>query len=244
MDSYMNRSDLPAFYARNYHEPRQHIRDYLQRVENDLRTGPALQMLSGQGNHDSDNPRRQDDEKPLYSEGTEYNGQQAGGSRENEADGESNSSCEEQGGGERDSEQNDLPHTLRNGKQKHVRLGINARERRRMHDLNDALDELRSVIPYAHSPSVRKLSKIATLLLAKNYILMQANAIEELKRMIVGLTSQAAPQLMPTVYQEGFPYPRLPPSSGASLSAQENIPVVPSANKPLSPIHKNCPVEK
>lgn len=42
-----------------------------------------------------------------------------------------------------------------------------------MHDLNDALDELRSVIPYAHSPSVRKLSKIATLLLAKNYILMQ-----------------------------------------------------------------------
>ncbi|KAJ8875270.1 hypothetical protein PR048_023165 [Dryococelus australis] len=63
-----------------------------------------------------------------------------------------------------------------------VRLNINARERRRMHDLNDALDELRSVIPYAHSPSVRKLSKIATLLLAKNYIMMQANALEELRR--------------------------------------------------------------
>lgn len=46
-----------------------------------------------------------------------------------------------------------------------------------MHDLNDALDELRSVIPYAHSPSVRKLSKIATLLLAKNYILMQVSII-------------------------------------------------------------------
>lgn len=53
-----------------------------------------------------------------------------------------------------------------------------------MHDLNDALDELRSVIPYAHSPSVRKLSKIATLLLAKNYILMQANALDELRRLI------------------------------------------------------------
>ena len=63
--------------------------------------------------------------------------------------------------------------TTRQGKS--VRLNINARERRRMHDLNDALDELRSVIPYAHSPSVRKLSKIATLLLAKNYILMQGN---------------------------------------------------------------------
>lgn len=58
----------------------------------------------------------------------------------------------------------------------HVRLNINARERRRMHDLNDALDELRSVIPYAHSPSVRKLSKIATLLLAKNFILMQVRS--------------------------------------------------------------------
>jgi hypothetical protein len=56
---------------------------------------------------------------------------------------------------------------------KMARLSINARERRRMHDLNDALDDLRHVIPYAHSPSVRKLSKIATLLLAKNYILMQ-----------------------------------------------------------------------
>jgi hypothetical protein len=62
------------------------------------------------------------------------------------------------------------------------RLSINARERRRMHDLNDALDELRSVIPYAHGPSVRKLSKIATLLLAKNFIMMQNNIIEELKK--------------------------------------------------------------
>jgi len=48
-----------------------------------------------------------------------------------------------------------------------------------MHDLNDALDELRAVIPYAHGPSVRKLSKIATLLLAKNYILMQVERERE-----------------------------------------------------------------
>ncbi|CAH8850697.1 unnamed protein product [Trichobilharzia szidati] len=74
--------------------------------------------------------------------------------------------------------------------QRNARLSINARERRRMHDLNDALDDLRSVIPYAHSPSVRKLSKIATLLLAKNYILMQANAIDELYKLIICLNSQ------------------------------------------------------
>lgn len=75
------------------------------------------------------------------------------------------------------------PATASHGKTKNrqgktVRLNINARERRRMHDLNDALDELRSVIPYAHSPSVRKLSKIATLLLAKNYILVSSFQIQ------------------------------------------------------------------
>ncbi|VDM04580.1 unnamed protein product, partial [Schistocephalus solidus] len=76
------------------------------------------------------------------------------------------------------------------------RMTINARERRRMHDLNAALDELRSALPYGHSPSVRKLSKIATLLLAKNYILMQANALGELKRLFVLLKER---NLLPVI---------------------------------------------
>ncbi|XP_050670616.1 class E basic helix-loop-helix protein 22-like [Leptidea sinapis] len=90
---------------------------------------------------------------------------------------------------------------------KNVRLNINARERRRMHDLNDALDELRGVIPYAHSPSVRKLSKIATLLLAKNYILMQASALEELRRLVAYLqgTATAAGIIPPGFDLAGFP---------------------------------------
>ncbi|XP_007952897.1 class E basic helix-loop-helix protein 23 [Orycteropus afer afer] len=86
------------------------------------------------------------------------------------------------------------PSALR--EQRSLRLSINARERRRMHDLNDALDGLRAVIPYAHSPSVRKLSKIATLLLAKNYILMQAQALDEMRRLVAYLNqgqSLAAP---------------------------------------------------
>lgn len=36
--------------------------------------------------------------------------------------------------------------TIGERKQRTLRLSINARERRRMHDLNDALDELRSVV--------------------------------------------------------------------------------------------------
>lgn len=95
----------------------------------------------------------------------------------------------------------------KNGEQKIIRLNINARERRRMHDLNDALDELRAVIPYAHSPSVRKLSKIATLLLAKNYILMQANALEEMRRMIAYM-NQTAPT--PTCLDAYAAFGRLP----------------------------------
>lgn len=104
--------------------------------------------------------------------------------------------------------QNLLPGKGKNRQGKAVRLNINARERRRMHDLNDALDELRAVIPYAHSPSVRKLSKIATLLLAKNYILMQANALDELRRLVAYLQGSAAGAGIvppPGFDLEGFP---------------------------------------
>ena len=65
-----------------------------------------------------------------------------------------------------------------------LRLKVNSRERRRMHDLNSALDALREVMPYAHGPSVRKLSKIATLLLAKNYILMLNRSMEEMRKLL------------------------------------------------------------
>ncbi|XP_077155720.1 oligodendrocyte transcription factor 3-like [Ranitomeya variabilis] len=74
----------------------------------------------------------------------------------------------------RDSEEN--PHVLR--------LKVNSRERQRMHDLNQAMDGLREVMPYSHGPSVRKLSKISTLLLARNYILMLSNSLEEMKKLM------------------------------------------------------------
>ncbi|KAI6219194.1 Helix-loop-helix DNA-binding domain protein [Aphelenchoides fujianensis] len=50
-----------------------------------------------------------------------------------------------------------------------LRTSINSRERRRMHDLNDALDELRSVLPYAQGANSRRLSKINTILMASNW---------------------------------------------------------------------------
>lgn len=48
------------------------------------------------------------------------------------------------------------------------RMKANARERNRMHGLNDALESLRKVVP-CYSKT-QKLSKIETLRLAKNYI--------------------------------------------------------------------------
>lgn len=112
-----------------------------------------------------------------------------------------------------------------------VRLNINARERRRMHDLNDALDELRSVIPYAHSPSVRKLSKIATLLLAKNFILMQANALEELRRLIAYLQQTvAAAGLAPAGgYAELAGFPATP--TATKLQQQTQVAAAASASQ-------------
>ncbi|XP_032384190.1 protein atonal homolog 1b [Etheostoma spectabile] len=54
------------------------------------------------------------------------------------------------------------------GPQKHRRVAANARERRRMHGLNQAFDELRSVIPSLENE--RKLSKYDTLQMAQIYI--------------------------------------------------------------------------
>ena len=65
-----------------------------------------------------------------------------------------------------------------------LRLRVNSRERKRMHDLNSALDSLREVMPYAKGASVRKLSKIATLVLAKNYILLLSSSLEEMRRLL------------------------------------------------------------
>lgn len=64
------------------------------------------------------------------------------------------------------------------------RSKINTRERKRMHDLNTAMESLREVMPYANGPSVRKLSKIATISLARNYIQTLARSVDELKLML------------------------------------------------------------
>lgn len=123
-----------------------------------------------------------------------------------------------------------------------VRMKINSRERKRMHDLNSALDSLRQVMPYSHGPSVRKLSKIATLLLARNYILMLNQSLEEMRRLVQqAQTAVAMPSMSTaaplTVSQAGLPHHfsalaplLLPPVTSSSIFGACRLP--PSAFLP------------
>ncbi|KAL4233156.1 Oligodendrocyte transcription factor 3 [Mactra antiquata] len=116
-----------------------------------------------------------------------------------------------------------------------LRLKVNSRERKRMHDLNAALDGLREVMPYAHGPSVRKLSKIATLLLAKNYILMLTNSLEEMKKLVSDVYrsdnrhSQPSATVTPNPTTPSHTFPVVPGPSRVSLPSD-----VPETTKPAN----------
>lgn len=111
-----------------------------------------------------------------------------------------------------------------------LRLKVNSRERKRMHDLNSALDGLREVMPYANGPSVRKLSKIATLLLAKNYILMLTNSLDEMKKLVSDVYSSdkrrspPPPVLQPSPAPHGLHYALIPTSTRTLTSELEDKP--------------------
>ncbi|KAK3608380.1 hypothetical protein CHS0354_035377 [Potamilus streckersoni] len=78
-----------------------------------------------------------------------------------------------------------------------LRAKVNSRERKRMHDLNVALDSLREVMPYARGPSVRKLSKISTLTLARNYIQMLTKSLEEMRQLLDDIYRSSAANRIP-----------------------------------------------
>ncbi|XP_015268977.1 PREDICTED: oligodendrocyte transcription factor 1-like [Gekko japonicus] len=87
-----------------------------------------------------------------------------------------------------------------NPEQQQLRRKINSRERKQMQDLNLAMDALWEVImtysaAHCQSSPDWKLSKIATLLLARNYILLLGSSLQELRRLI-GEMSGAGPRLL------------------------------------------------
>lgn len=122
--------------------------------------------------------------------------------------------------------------------QQELRRKINSRERKRMQDLNIAMDALREVmVPYASSPSSgsvshthhpgappgRRLSKISTLVLARNYILLLGSSLQEMRRLLgevsigMGVNVGPVPRLLLT---GGWP---LISSPGQLLLTQESL---------------------
>ncbi|XP_048201849.1 oligodendrocyte transcription factor 1 [Perognathus longimembris pacificus] len=102
--------------------------------------------------------------------------------------------------------------------QQQLRRKINSRERKRMQDLNLAMDALREVIlPYsaAHCQGApgRKLSKIATLLLARNYILLLGSSLQELRRALGEGAGPAAAAAAPRLLLAGLPLLAAAPGS-------------------------------
>lgn len=83
-------------------------------------------------------------------------------------------------GGVADTGQSKRKRSGKNARERNLRrLESNERERMRMHGLNDAFQSLREVIP--HIKMQRKLSKIETLTLAKNYIKALTNVICDMR---------------------------------------------------------------
>ncbi|XP_053733588.1 oligodendrocyte transcription factor 1 [Synchiropus splendidus] len=121
--------------------------------------------------------------------------------------------------------------------QQELRRKINSRERKRMQDLNVAMDALREVmVPYASSPSSaslqthqpgappgRRLSKISTLVLARNYILLLGSSLQEMRRLLgelsVGMGVNAG-QIPRLVLTGGWPFISGP---GQLLLTQESL---------------------
>lgn len=123
-----------------------------------------------------------------------------------------------------------------------LRLKINSRERRRMHDLNSALDGLREVMPYAHGPSVRKLSKIATLLLARNYILMLNNSLDEMKKLVSDIYQTHPPSARGSGSHHSHLYSSLTPTPPPTpLAAVAGASSVSSGSHSAHPQHVSHP---
>ncbi|XP_077156986.1 transcription factor ATOH1 [Paroedura picta] len=101
------------------------------------------------------------------------------------------------------------------GVQKQRRLAANARERRRMHGLNHAFDQLRNVIPSFNND--KKLSKYETLQMAQIYI----SALAELLHSPPPPTPPAA-TAGPPVYERP---PGPPPAEGALQPPPPRAPI-------------------
>uniref|UniRef100_A0A8C6LS08 Oligodendrocyte transcription factor 1 n=1 Tax=Nothobranchius furzeri TaxID=105023 RepID=A0A8C6LS08_NOTFU len=128
--------------------------------------------------------------------------------------------------------------------QQDLRRKINSRERKRMQDLNIAMDALREVmVPYAGAAPGRRLSKISTLVLARNYILLLGSSLQEMRRLLgevsvgMGVNPGPVPRLL---LAGGWP---LMTGPGQLLFTHESL-ISSAASSSSSPSTASSPVAK
>ncbi|XP_010751013.2 neurogenin-1 [Larimichthys crocea] len=114
---------------------------------------------------------------------------------------------------------------------KNRRVKANDRERNRMHNLNDALDELRGVLPAF--PDETKLTKIETLRFAHNYIWALSETIR-IADLQAGKTGDA-PLLLSSACIAEAPSPGSDACSWSSSGSSSSSSPVYSASSPGSP---------
>ena len=109
-------------------------------------------------------------------------------------------------------------------------------------------------MPYAHGPSVKKLSKMATLLLARNYIILLNRSVDEMRRMLADLYRQQM-GVNPTATQQAMlnahthhsrrrshietPVPKNIPSTPAPINA--TAPKSPTTSVPQTLLAASAP---
>uniref|UniRef100_A0A0K0F1Q6 BHLH domain-containing protein n=1 Tax=Strongyloides venezuelensis TaxID=75913 RepID=A0A0K0F1Q6_STRVS len=71
-----------------------------------------------------------------------------------------------------------------------IRTCINSRERKRMHDLNNAMEDLRQSLPFSNNANCRKMSKINTLIMATSYIKQMKKHIDDVEKQNLELRRQ------------------------------------------------------
>lgn len=146
--------------------------------------------------------------------------------------------------------------------QQELRRKINSRERKRMQDLNVAMDALREVmVPYSSSSSAsasgggqhqqlqqhpyltgaqapgatqagRRLSKISTLVLARNYILLLASSLQEMRRLLGELSMGVSGGMPRLLLAGGWPLLAAGTPTSQLLLTPESL-LAPSSKCPL-----------
>ncbi|KAE9552382.1 hypothetical protein FO519_004395 [Halicephalobus sp. NKZ332] len=122
--------------------------------------------------------------------------------------------------------------------QDRLRQCINSRERKRMHNLNSALDKLRTTLPYSKSPNTRKLSKINTIIAAAEWITQLTSENSSLRSQVGDLGGQAPPplKLNPIKQECSSPTPSSPAETKSTQSTpRSSLPLPPDPSPQIPP---------